>query len=245
MIATADKIREQLSECGYCPPGGISVVGEWADDEYFRCGMGEKGNGKIREELGLGEHDVLFLNVGMLRPDKGQRYFIEAARVYRERYGTAYFAIAGEATNTEKEYAEELKRLVSRLDLDGCVRFLGYREDVADLMGAADAVVVASVAVEAQSRVVPQAFAVGTPVVATHVGGLPELVRDGDTGYLVPPSDGEAIAGALHKVVSNPADSKRLVVRARGLAEQEFTLRHRMEQTLEAYAKAIRARRVQ
>src|SRR5438094_9249385 len=98
------------------------------------------------------------------------------------------------------------------MGLEPRVVMTGFRRDVPEIMAALDVLVLPSLKSEAMSQVIPQALAVGTPVVGTTVGGTPELVRDGETGRLVPPSDAAALAGAILAFLR---DHERPRVRAR------------------------------
>jgi glycosyltransferase involved in cell wall biosynthesis len=122
----------------------------------------------------------------------------------------AHLAILGEGPERER-----LARRTGELGLDGRVRFLGggTRGDALRLFRAADAVVLSS-SWENLPHAVVEALAVGTPVVATAVGGVPEVVRDGENGLLVPPRDADALAGALRRLVSEPGLRARLAAAA-------------------------------
>jgi glycosyltransferase involved in cell wall biosynthesis len=93
---------------------------------------------------------------------------------------------------------------------------------------------------EAQPRVAVQAFATGRPVIASAVGGVPEIVKHGETGWLVPAADPTALADALAKVMTEPAAVAQVAAGARRLAEHSMRFDHRMGQTLATYETAIK-----
>jgi glycosyltransferase involved in cell wall biosynthesis len=119
------------------------------------------------------------------------------------------------------------------------VRFTGYRDDVARLTQAADILTIMSVAVEAQSRTAPQAFAARTPVIASNIGGVAELVADGETGRLVAPGDVTAYADAIERTLDDPTTTNRIVEAARALAMRDLTMDGKMAATLDSYRSAL------
>ena len=119
------------------------------------------------------------------------------------------------------------------------VRFAGYRDDVARLTQGADILAITSVAVEAQSRTAPQAFASVTPVVASDIGGVAELVRPGQTGWLVAPGDAVAYADAFIAILDAPDAASAVTKRARDLAETSLRIQDKMSETLAVYEKII------
>jgi len=176
----------------------------------------------------------------MLRPDKGQDHLIHALGLLRDRGLHPVAVLAGSPTAESAEYQAGLHRMVAEQAVD--VRFLGYRDDISELMQMADTVVIPSLT-EAQPRVGVQAFATGRPVVASAVGGVPEIVRHGQTGWLVPPADPAALAAAIAKVMTQGEDVAKVAAAARALAEQTMRFDHRMAQTLATYETAIRRAR--
>jgi glycosyltransferase involved in cell wall biosynthesis len=130
-----------------------------------------------------------------------------------------------------------LRQTVARLDLSARVFFTGYRSDVPRLLRAADVAVIASDGVEAQPRMVSQAFAARVPLIAARVGGVPELVAHRETGWLVEIGDEAGYAEALAEVLSNPSERERVAGNARRFAERELTLDRKMEETLAAYGR--------
>jgi glycosyltransferase involved in cell wall biosynthesis len=124
------------------------------------------------------------------------------------------------------------------LGLGGAVRFTGWRNDVPAFLEAADAVFVASLS-EARSRIVPEAFAAERPVIATRVGGLPEIVAHGRTGWLVDPGDDVGAARLLRYIATEPEEVARVTRLARRFAEAGLRLDGKMIDTLMAYCTAM------
>ncbi len=155
---------------------------------------------EVRAELGVTGDRPLVLAVGRLHPQKGYDVLLEAARIWQLGDPDLVVAIAGDGPSGT----------VLRDTVDGDrlpVRLLGRRGDVADLMAAADVCVLPSIW-EARSLTAQEALRSGTPLVATRVGGIPELVGDG--AELVPPGDAEALAAAVTAVLTDPDLARRL-----------------------------------
>lgn len=239
VIAVAGCIAKAMQSDGLVSSSCIDVVGEWADDTFFEpalAGIRES----LRGELRLAAEDVAVACIGMLRPEKGQDVLLDALRELPERYK---LLMIGSATGEGLDFANALKEQEKRLGVAGRVRWLGYRNDIPALLAASDIVAVPSF-LEAQSRAVPQAFAAGKPVVATRVGGLPELVQEGVTGLLVPPRDAFALASAIRKLDEDKALSSGCVERAKAFALARLRFSSCMQATVDIYAKALeRARR--
>jgi glycosyltransferase involved in cell wall biosynthesis len=233
-IVRADCIKRQLVALGFKKPEQVSVVGSWAAPEFFEDATVQERTA-VRAEFGLAPESVLFAVIGMLRPDKGQIHFIRAAAHYVNANRDAYFLIVGSPTRQHKAYEELLRATVSQMGLEHRVILTGYRNDAARIMRAADAVAVTSTGVEAQPRMVSQAFAARVPIVATRVGGVDELVVPKETGWLVEPGDELGTAEALKGIVSDRRETARIVGNARRLAERHLTLDSRMRETLVAY----------
>ncbi len=121
------------------------------------------------------------------------------------------------------------------------VVFLGYRADVEAVYGALDLFVLNSTT-EGLPNAVLEAMAFGVPVVATAVGGTPELVHDRETGLLVPPSDPAALASAIRAVLRDRASAAERARRARALVEAEFDMRQLSHSVNESYRRVIAAR---
>ena len=162
--------------------------------------------------------------VGRLAPWKGQHVFLEAAALVRQRFPLARFQLIGAALFGEADYERTLRERAARPDLDGSVEFLGFRSDVPERMAALDVLVHASVTAEPFGQVVIEAMAAARPVVATAAGGVLEIVADGRTGLLVPMGDAPALAGAVERLLGDPALRRRLGQAGRAHVAEWFTV---------------------
>jgi len=111
----------------------------------------------------------------------------------------------------------------------------GFRRDVPEVMAALDLLVLPSTKTEAISQVIQQALAVGTPVVATTIGGSPEVIRHGETGLLVPPADATALAGAIVASLRDPAQARAMAAAGQAFVHAHLTVDRMMERTVRIY----------
>jgi glycosyltransferase involved in cell wall biosynthesis len=185
-----------------------------------------RGAAAVRAELGAAPGQPLVLSVGRLHPQKGYDVLVAAAARWRALNPAPLVAIAG----TGPSYLT-LAAHVSAVRAP--VQLLGHRDDVADLLAAADLAVVTSVW-EARQLFAQEALRTGTPLVATDVGGIPGLV--GDAAVLVPPGDADAVDRAVRGMLADPA--RRAEYARRGLARAATwpTVRDTVEQVLDVYA---------
>ena len=179
-----------------------------------------------------GTDPVTLLSVGRMRAPKDLFTLVRAMADLEP--GSARLRIAGDGPDRAAVAAE-----VERLGLGGTVELLGTRDDVPALLADADVFVLASDS-EGLPMSVLEAMAAGLPVVASAVGGVPELVLDGETGILVGPRDTAALAGALARLVADSALRDRLGAAGRLRVEREFSLERFEREHLELYRKRAR-----
>jgi glycosyltransferase involved in cell wall biosynthesis len=170
--------------------------------------------------------------IGRIAPEKGQAEFLQAARLLAPALPDAQFTICGDALFSDpasQRYANELRGMASGLPVD----FLGWREDVYSVLAGLDLLVVPSLREPATTRVILEAYSASVPVVAFPSGGIPEIVADGETGFLVSPSTPEALAARIRELLVNrPACLKRAADAGHALWRKRFTLdRYRREMT--------------
>jgi len=191
----------------------------------------------LRSSLGLPSRAPLVVAVSRLNPMKGIDDLLKAAALLEGRFDEARFVIVGDGAS--RRDLEEQARL---LGLAGRVLFTGTRLDVAAILSQA-AISVAPSLSEGLSNVVLESMAAGVPVVATRVGGTPELLEDGVTGLLVPPCDAPALAVAIGRLLEDEPLARRLGEAARARAVDRFSMQHMVRQTEELYRALLRGDR--
>lgn len=238
VIATSDAGRDALLAARLARPEHISVVGEWAGEAFFRIVDKPGVRQRTRRALNVDASAYVVSTIGMLRPEKRQADLLRVVLRLRRHGMPAVALVVGMPTVDTQPYAQQLRALAMQLGIADHVVFAGHRIDVADMMHASDVLLVPS-ATEAWSRVVPEAFAARCPVVASNVGGLPEIVRPGVTGWLAEPGDVAGFADHILGMREDPGQVAATVARARDHAEAHFRLASQMAHTLDAYRRAM------
>ena len=166
------------------------------------------------------------ISIGSLQPYKGQKYLIEACSILQQRNLSFVCQIAGSG-----ELASQLAEQIRSLHLDLVVELLGPKteEEIAVLLHQADCYVQPSIITAAgKMEGIPvslmEAMICEVPVVATSISGIPELVLDGETGYLVAPENSAALADAIEKVICNPITAKQIASKGKTLVFSQFNL---------------------
>ena len=176
----------------------------------------------------------------MLRSDKGQKVFIEAAKLILNKRDDIIFFIIGGTTDFKKNaYQQNLETRLDEDHLSDHIIMTGFRSDVHKFMALADIYVNASTGVEARPQTIPQAFASKVAVVGTTVGGIPDLITHEHTGLLIPPKDPHAMSEAVLKLLEN----KMLFVKCieEGYKESKnLSFTTTMKLIIEVYIKALK-----
>ena len=198
------------------PRRPVEVVPNGADTRVFA----PREASEARRRLGVPDGGPVVSYVGKLVPRKGVDTLIEALGILHRRPGGAPLLVAAGIG----ELREPLEARAAELGVADRVRFVGKvpHDDVGWWMAAGDVFVLPSLS-EGLPTVVCEAMNCGRPVVATAVDGTPEIVRDGETGLLVPPSDARALAGALARLVDDPVLAARMGARALEIGRERYT----------------------
>lgn len=227
-IAISARVREVLIEDGV-PAGRIELIHSGVDPQRIAAAaLAPAARAALRASLGAAEGDVLIGGVGALAPHKDHGTLIHAAALARGRGAPIRLAIAGEG-----EQRAALERLIAALGAGGSVRLLGQRADVPALLHAFDLFALSS-REEGLGTSVLDAMAAGLAVVVTEAGGLPEMVKDGRNGRVVPPGDVERLAAALAEMARDAALRAECGARNREDV-RHFTARRTAERTLAVY----------
>ena len=206
------------------PPDRIAVILNGVDPEFFQSPRGAPSG------------PPLILSVGRLEPEKDQNILIEAFRLIAAEHPEAQLRLVGNGSRRE-----QLISLVARYDLAGRVQVLPGRANLRPLFQEA-AVFALSSLEEGLPNVVLEAMVAGLPVVATSVGGLPEVVIPGRTGWLVPPRDVPALAAAISHLLSDPETSQAFGRAGREQAVRDFSLANMVRSHEEIFMSLVKSR---
>lgn len=186
-----------------------------------------------RAALGIPGGAFLIGNVAALSPHKDHLTLLEAFAKVAVAHPAAWLVIAGDGPLRKR-----LEDRAAALGAADRVRFLGFREDIPQLLRALDAFVLSSTQ-EGLGTSILDAMAAGVPVAATASGGIPEMVRDGETGRLVPPGAPQALADALASFIEAPDQAQTLAARARAMVEESFSVGAMVEGNLAVYRQVL------
>lgn len=217
------------------PEEGIDVVYGAVDTEEYH--PDPAASHILRDELGILPGSFVIGLVARLDPVKGHEYALEALRLLRGLPTPVVLACIGYESNRTVAWLQaEAERLgvADRLKVT-----MTRRDDLPALLNGCDAGLITSVGSEANCRAALEFMAVGRPVVATTVGVLPEIVQDGEQGFLVPPRDAAALAHSLQKLVINPVLRHRTGLAARSHVLANLNLDLFATRTEAVYRKAI------
>lgn len=195
-------------------------------------------DGVVRRTLSLdGTMSVIGI-VGRFAPVKDHATFLRAAAVVQRHAPSARFMLIGDGP-----LAPSLRALCRALQLESQVHFVGNQEDVAASVAACDAIVVTSL-YEGCCNAILEGMAMGKPVIATAVGGNPELVTGGRTGWLVPPRSPAHVADAMLQMLRDPQQARAMGRAGRARIEADFTLSRMVEQTESVYRALLERKQV-
>ena len=210
-IAVSEADRRRMIELEGIAPGRIRVLPN-AVPKLVPTGA------NVREELGISAGSPVVATVCQLRAEKALEVLVDAAALLRPDFPELKVLIAGDG-----QEEAVLRERIRHKGLEGVVELLGTRRDVADLLAAADVAVCCS-DFEGTPLSVMEYMGVGLPVVATRVGGLPEMIDDGVHGLLFEKRDAGGLSGALARLLNDPEERKRMGSRARERQRERFDL---------------------
>jgi len=181
--------------------------------------------------------------IGRITPLKGHLFFIKGMAKLARLVPELKVWVVGDAPESKAAYKEQLLLLTKRLGLWNCTSFLGTQKDIPALLSELDLLVLSTTTPEAFGRVIIEAQASGVPVVASKVGGVVDIIEDGVTGLLVPPSDPAAIALAAARIYRDPRLARRLSEAAYVKVKSKYTVENMAAGTLEVYNECLNERR--
>ena len=195
------------------------------------------GGSVIRDRYGLRPRQAVIGTVANIFPRKGYECLIDAVEHLRNAFPDIRCLIVGKGN---KEYLAKLQQLVRLKNLQGHITFAGFQENVAGFLETFDVFVLPS-RLEGFGIALVEAMAMKKPVVATQVGGIPEVVEAGVTGYLVPPENSRELALAIHALLKDSEARKRMGEAGKKRAEQIFSKERMMHQLEDVYTQCVRS----
>jgi L-malate glycosyltransferase len=223
-ICASDAIGRIL-EAGGIEPARLVTVHEGIDLEHVAAAP----HVSLHETFALPAGGPVVLNVAAMVPHKGQRHLLEAMRHVVHVVPDTRLVILGEG-----ELRVQLERQVIDLGLTEHVLMPGFRPDVLSLLKTCDVFVLSSV-MEGLGTSLLDAMACARPIVATHAGGIPEVISDGETGLLVPPRDADALAEALIELLTNEDRARALATAGFERVRKRFSVERMVRETLAVY----------
>jgi glycosyltransferase involved in cell wall biosynthesis len=230
MVALSNGEKNDYVKLTVCPPEKLFKIHSGVDLKQF---MQPNGNRvEKRRSLGLDQNGAVIGFVGWLLPIKGPAYLLKAMAHIWPDHPTASLVMVGKG-----ELDVDLRAQALRMNANGKVKFLGWREDIDEIMPVFDLLVLPSLN-EGMGRVLVEAMAAGKPVVASEVGGIPDLVKHGETGYLVRPADEKALANGIKKLLNDPERAGQMGQRGKEYCRQ-FSLEAMIEKLDDLYSELI------
>jgi glycosyltransferase involved in cell wall biosynthesis len=171
--------------------------------------------------------------VGRLEPEKGHRCFLQAAQILLKQHSECRFQIVGDGS-----LEQDLRDLTGKLRIAGPVEFLGLREDIPELLARMTVVALPSLT-EAMPLSLVEAMSMGKPCVASNVGGVREILVDGENGLLVEPDNPRALAAKIGWLLEHPDEARRMGEAAARTAAERFDARVMTEQLTRLYLECV------
>lgn len=201
------------------------------DVDYFRPAPPDSD---LRKELGLPDDQLLVGLISYLRTYKGHEYFIEAAGRIAAGRNDVTFLIVGQGPEEKT-----LHGLIERRGLASRIRMLGYRSDLLNVFRSLDVFAIPSIEGDTIPQVLMQALAMGLPVVSTTVGSIPDVVLEGETGFVVPPRDAVALAERIEALLDDRELRRRMGTNGRALVERSYSIDRMLDRMEAVYRRLL------
>lgn len=191
-----------------------------------------------RQNLNIPNNIPVVAHIGRLCKSKGQHLLLQAASTLRQRGQEIIYLIIGEDLEENGAYCQYLENIAQELKINDLVWFFGHRFDIPQLLAATDLLVLPSFD-EGLPLVILEAMAVKKPVVATAVGGVPEIISHKETGLLVPVGDVLALAEAILWLVKNPESACEMGRKGSALAQAKFSVEKMQQEIFRIYEEVL------
>jgi glycosyltransferase involved in cell wall biosynthesis len=233
VIAISAAVRQHLETDLGVEPGRVALIYSGVDIGRFARGFSPEERLRIKKEMGLKDGPVIG-TIGRLSDIKGQRFLVEAMKDMLSKRGDIQCIIVGDGPEEGR-----LKSLAASLGLEGAVYFLRSAPQTQIFLAAMDVFILPSVK-EGLGLALLEAFAAGKACVASDIGGISDIVKEGETGLLFPVGDARALSGLVLRLVEDAALRARLGASARALAGRDFSLDMMAKRVADVYEEALK-----
>ena len=231
IITSGEVISEIVSSVSGVNSNNVKSISAGVDFRKFDFKI---DGSKIKSEIGINSNQLLIGKIGVIRGWKGYDYFVDCAPLVLEQFPEARFVIVGSGPGYKS-----IQSKVKNKNLEKFIFLLGHREDIPEIMGGIDIQILASYSGEGTPQVIPQAFAMKTPLVATSVGSVPELLGHGERGILVEPKNSEDLAKGILRFLKDRQTAQAVAENAYTYCLKELNIEKMMDQTIAVYRDAL------
>ncbi len=236
LIAVSKATKESLIQEGI-EADRIEVIPNGIDSDRLN---GQMTRAEVFQRFQIDPKKQLVTTIGSLCPNKGQEEFLKAAKQVNVDMPNTVWMMIGKDIEFKGAYEAKLKMLAQNLGLNGQVIFTGYQDDPLSLLNACDLFVLPSKR-EGMPLVVLEAAALKKAVIASAVGGIPEVVQDGETGILIPPGDSQALGLAMLKLLRDPKLARTMGEAGFRRIREHFSECQMVHRTLKLYQEVSHA----
>ena len=235
VISVSEQARLYHIEISGASPDQVSTIHNGIDIAGFLNLDYDLERIKARTELGIPSDANVLTTVAVLRPQKGIQYMIQALPGILASNPNTYYLVVGDGS-----HREPLMEEVNRATVSNRVIFTGMRKDIARLLAASDVFVLPTLT-EALPTVLAEAMAAKLPIVASRVGGIPEMVTDGENGYLVEAGDLDGLATACIHLLNHSEQRVAMGMEGWQLVNQKFNIERQVDKLEELYTNQLQA----
>ena len=232
VIAVSNDTRSFHIKEGRLPKGKVITLYNGIDLAFYKD-ISQTQLEAVKASLGLPFDAAVLLTVAVLREQKGIQYMIKAMPTILETVPNLYYLVIGDG-----EYRQTLENLTRSLGLDEHVRFTGHRSDIPELLATSDFFVLPTLT-EALPTVLMEAMASKKAIVASNVGGIPELVTDGVNGLLIPPANPSELSKTCLHLVQNEALRNKMASAGLSIVKKQFTIQLQVDKLSNLYMELI------
>jgi len=228
ILAVSEKTRMHHLESGRLGQQKLVTLYNGLDLSRFRTSS-ELSRQQLKQKLNLATGTKIIITVAVLREPKGIQYMLKALPKILAKMPDIHYLVVGDG-----DYGPHLKDLATEYKIDDSVTFTGRRTDIPDLLSISDIFVLPTL-IDALPTVLIEALAAGIPIVASNVGGIPEIIESKRNGLLIPPEDPEQLANACLKLLKDEKFARDMILTGDQIVQEKFTISVQVNNLIHIY----------